>query len=110
MIQRTRKSKFDGFKSLTNQILSAQEHAQKIRLRDHPAHSSDLDKALARVCALQRQLVHHAKRNEFADECLKHELGWVVKISKALPLMFKSILTSLHSFYQTLEKHSEAEM
>jgi hypothetical protein len=41
--------KFDRFANLSDQIVAAQAHAEKLRARDGPHPTSDLEKALHRV-------------------------------------------------------------
>jgi hypothetical protein len=41
--------KFDRFAALSDQIVSSQAHSEKLRARDGPNPTPDLEKALSRV-------------------------------------------------------------
>ncbi|PJF18878.1 hypothetical protein PSACC_01288 [Paramicrosporidium saccamoebae] len=102
MVTRTKRMKFDRFAALSDQIVSSQAHAEKLRARDGPNPTPDLEKALSR-----QDLLFQCKRNEFADECLRQELGWVVKMTKGIPALFAEIHKNLHRHYEILADCSQ---
>lgn len=52
MVTRMKTAKFDGFGKLTNQIVTAQAAAEKLRVRDGTVHTPELDKALAKIISV----------------------------------------------------------
>lgn len=104
MIHRTRKSKYDRFAWLSDQIVSAQATAEKLRARDGAigaaTSSAELERALNRVSQYQRDLLYQSRRNQFADACLRQEVGWTVKMCRSLPALFTEAQSSLHQQYQ----------
>lgn len=102
MILRTKRMKFDHFSSMNDQIVAAQAHAEKLRVRDGPGSTLEMEKALQKVSNLQRELLYQSRRNEFADECLRHELGWVIKMTRGIPGIFTSIQSILQQHYHTM--------
>lgn len=106
-VSRIKMSKFENLSKISNQIVTAQATAEKLRIRDGPVHTSELDQVFAKISTLQRELLYHSQRNAFADECLKQELGWVVKMSRSLMHVFTAIQNSLQHHYQTLADLSD---
>ena len=102
MVLRTKRMKFNHFESLNDQIISAQAHAEKLRVRDGPAPSADQEKTLRTVSTLQRDLLYESRRNKFADACLRHELGWVIKMTRGMPGIFGDIKSVLQDHVHTL--------
>lgn len=104
MINRTRKLKYDRFAWLSDQIVSAQATTEKLRARDGSigaaTSSAELERALNRVSQYQRDLLYQSRRNQFADACLRHEVGWAVKMYRSLPALFTEAQSSLHQQYQ----------
>ncbi len=102
MIRRTRSMKFSKFNILSNQIVAAQAHAEKCRARDGSTPTAELERALSNISQLQRILIYNSRRNDFADECLKQELGWVVRMVHGLEPVLDSVHKHLFSSYKAL--------
>ena len=56
MVERTRKGKFDNFSTLSNQIVSAQAQAEKLRARDGAIATPELERALSQVTEVGSRL------------------------------------------------------
>ena len=102
MVLRTKRMKFDHFPYMNDQIVAAQAYAEKLRVRDGPAPTPEMEKALQKVSNLQRELLYQSRRNEFADECLRHELGWVIKMTRGIPGIFTGIQSVLSQHHHTM--------
>lgn len=102
MIERTYSMKYNKFEWLTKQIVKAQATAEKLRLRDedHGVPMPEMERALSRVSQLQQELSYNTKRNEFADRCLEQELGWVVKMTRSIPIILEGFCHLLEQNYQ----------
>ena len=92
--------KYTKFDWLSKQIVAAQAHAEKLRVREESGPSPDLERALSRVSQLQQELSYNTKRNDFADRCLEHELGWVVRMTRSLPQVLEVFSHALSHDYQ----------
>ncbi len=107
MAQRMRRLKFSRFTWLNDQIIAAQATVEKLKARGRSAHPSDrnrtfpeLERAQTRVNQYRRDLYNQLKRNEFADSCLKHEVGWTVRMCRSIPNLLTELQADLHQHYQ----------
>ena len=44
--------------------------------------------------------MYNCKRNDFADDCLKQELGWIVKMTRGIPALFQAVQASLNHHFR----------